>query len=83
MTLQYREDAEWLLKVKKELEVVNIQNNVVIIKEDVKKNFMAPFYGWGSTASRLVPLRGGSLLFTAKFPDIPGTHFIDLRRMKG
>ena len=20
---------------------------------------MAPFYGWGSTASRLVPLRGG------------------------
>ena len=22
---------------------------------------MAPFYGWGSTASRLVSLRGGSL----------------------
>ena len=44
---------------------------------------MAPFYGWGSTASRLVPLRGGSLLFTTKFPDIPGTYFIDLRRMKG
>ena len=35
---------------------------------------MAPFYGWGSTASRLEPLRGGSLLFTTKFPDIPGTH---------
>ena len=30
---------------------------------------MAPFYGWGSTGSRLVPLRGGSLLFTTKFPD--------------
>ena len=44
---------------------------------------MAPFYGWGSTASRLEPLRGGSLLFTTKFPDIPGTHFIDLGRMKG
>ena len=44
---------------------------------------MAPFYGWGSTASRLEPLREGSLLFTAKFPEIPGTHFIDLRRMKG
>ena len=44
---------------------------------------MAPFYGWGSTASRLVPLQGGSLLFTTKFPHIPGTHFIDLRRMKG
>ena len=29
----------------------------------IKKNFMAPFYGWGSTVSRLEPLRGGSLLF--------------------
>ena len=29
---------------------------------------MAPFHGWGSTASRLEPLRGGSLLFTTKFP---------------
>ena len=53
------------------------------IKKANKKNFMAPFYGWGSTASRLQPLRGGSLLFTIQFPGIPGTHFIDLRRMKG
>ena len=45
--------------------------------------FMAPFYGWGSTASRLEPLRGASLLFTTKFPEIPGTHFTDLGRMKG
>ena len=29
------------------------------------------------------PLRGGSLLFTIKFPEIPVTHLIDLRRMKG
>ena len=43
---------------------------------------MAPFYGWGSTASRTEPLRGGILLFTTKFPEIPGTHFIDLGRMK-
>ena len=35
---------------------------------------MAPFYGWGSTASRLQPLRGGSLPFTIQFPEIPGTH---------
>ena len=35
---------------------------------------MSPFYGWGSTASRLEPLQGGSLLlFTTKFPEIPGT----------
>ena len=44
---------------------------------------MAPFYEWGSTAPSLEPLQGGSLLFTIKFPEIPGTHFIDLRRMKG
>ena len=51
---------------------------------EVKKtNFMAPFHGWGSTASRLQPLRGGSLLLTTKFPAISGTHFTDLGRMKG
>ena len=44
---------------------------------------MAPFYGWGSTVSRLEPLRGGSLLFDIKFLEIPGTHFIDLGRMNG
>ena len=43
---------------------------------------MAPFYGWGSTASRLAPLRGGNLLFTTKFTEIPGTHFIDIGRIK-
>ena len=45
-----------------------------------KKNFMTPFYGWGSTASTIEPLWGDRLLFTAKFPEIPGTHFIDLRK---
>ena len=44
---------------------------------------MAPFYEWDSTASRLEPHRRGSLLFITKFPEIPGTHFIDLRSMKG
>ena len=47
-----------------------------------KKNY-GPFYGWGSTASRVKPPCGGSLIFTTKFPEIPGTHFIDLGRMKG
>ena len=28
------------------------------------------------------PLQGGSLLFTTKFPEIPGTHLIDLGRRK-
>ena len=44
---------------------------------------MASFYGWGSTASRLEPFRGGSLLFATKFPKIPGTHFMDLERING
>ena len=35
-------------------------------KLTLKKNFMPPFYGWGSTSSRLEPLRGGSLVFTTK-----------------
>ena len=48
----------------------------------IKKNFMAPFYGWDSTASRLEPLHGDSLLLTTKFPGNPGTHFIDLGMMK-
>ena len=56
---------------------------VLKLKNTFKKNFMATFYGWGSTVSRLEPLRGGSLLFTTKFPEIPGTHFINLGRMNG
>ena len=41
------------------------------------------FYGWVSTASRLEPLQKGSLLFNTKFPEIPGTHFVNPGRMKG
>ena len=43
---------------------------------------MGLFYGWGSTVSRLAPLRGSSLLFTTNSPEIPGSDFIDLGRMK-
>ena len=46
------------------------------------ENIMAPFYGWGSTASRLQSHYEESSLFTTKFPEIPGTNFIDLGRMK-
>ena len=36
-----------------------------------------------STALRLQPLHGGSrLLFATKFPEIPGTHLINLDRVK-
>ena len=43
---------------------------------------MAPFSGWGSAASMLEPFRRGSLFFTTMFPEIAGTHSIDLGRMK-
>ena len=43
---------------------------------------MNPFYRWGSLASRIEPLRECSLIFTTKYPEIPGTYFISLRRMK-
>ena len=52
-------------------------------KGQKKPNFMAPLYWWGSIASRLQPLRGGSLLFTIHFPEIPSTHFINLGSIKG
>ena len=31
----------------------------------------------------ILPLGGGDLLFTTKFPEISATHFIDLGRMIG
>ena len=59
-------------------------NNRVVDHFKLKTlSFVAPFYGWGSTASRLEPLQGDSLLFATKFPEIPGTHFIVLGRMNG
>ena len=46
------------------------------------KNFMAPFYGWVHLAQGQIEPFRGSLLFITKFPEIPGTHFVDLGRMK-
>ena len=51
-------------KLKQKLPTLTSQDNG--IKTDVVTftlNFMAPFYGWGSTASRLVPLRGEAVYF--------------------
>ena len=63
-----------------DLQIKHRQNILINFK---KKTFMAPFYRCSSTASRLESLRRGSLLFTTKFPEIPGTHFIDLGGMNG
>ena len=43
---------------------------------------MLLFRGWGSTASRLEPLWGGSLLFIIKFPEIAGTHFLSISEVQ-
>ena len=51
-------------------------------REKFLNKIMALFYGWGSTVLRLEPLQKSSLLFTTNFPEIPGTNFTNLRRMK-
>ena len=46
------------------------------------KKLYGPFYWMGFKAEE--PLRGGSLLFTSvSFQKLPGTHLIDVRKMKG
>ena len=77
--------TESILKVKDSITQVQKEENFKLQMKckKKKKNFMASFYGWGSTVSRLEPLPGGSLLFTTQFPEIPGTHFINLGRIKG
>ena len=42
-----------------------------------------PFLWMGFNCLKTRATCGGSLLFTTKFPKIPGTHFVDLGRMKG
>ena len=49
-----------------------------------KKKLYGPFLWMGFNCLKAVEsLRGSSLLFTANSPEIPGTHIIDLGRMKG
>ena len=63
---------------------VGAEDNITSCGWNKTLNFMASLWMGGSTAApRLQPLRGDNLLFTTKFPEIPGTHFIDLRKMKG
>ena len=47
------------------------------------KKTLWPLFMDGVQLPRLEPLRGGSLFFNTKFPEIPGTYFIDLGRTKG
>ena len=46
------------------------------------KKLYSPFLWMGFNCLKVTePLRGGSLLFTIKFPEIPGTHLLDPERM--
>ena len=58
------------MDVSKNIFRVNKVNSMFLRPIKKNNNFMVPFYGWGSTASRLELLRGSSLLFTTKFPEI-------------
>ena len=47
------------------------------------QNLMDHFLRMGLNCLKATePLQGGILLFTTKFPEIPGTHLINLGRMK-
>ena len=63
----------------KHVTVSKLYKNKLVIK---KRTLWHLFYEWRSTVSRLEPLRGGSLHFISKFSEIPGTHFINLGKMK-
>ena len=43
---------------------------------------MAPFYGWGSTTSRLEPLQGGSLLLAMLMMMSQMLKFVDFTKNK-
>ena len=54
------------------------------VKTFFKTKLYGPFLWMGfNYLMATEPLRGGSLLFTTKFPEIPGTHLIKLERIKG
>ena len=58
------------------------QSVMLDLKLLLLKNFTTPFYGWGSTVSRLQKtLRGDSLLFTTRALGLPGTHLVSLGRI--
>ena len=47
-----------------------------------KKKLYGPFMEF-NCLKVTVPLQGDNLLFATKSPGVPGTHLIDLRRIKG
>ena len=67
------------------LYVTNIAIGYGLFKRflQIKKNFMTPFWMGFNRVKVTAPPQGDSLLFTTKSPGVPGTHLIDLGRIKG
>ena len=64
-------------------ELLMFWNSIKIIVFAGLLKLYDPFLWMGFNCLKATePLRGDSLLFTTKFPAIPGTHLIDLGRMK-
>ena len=49
----------------------------------IQKKLYGPFLWMGFNCLKTRAFSRGQFTFTTKFPEIPGTHFIDLGRMKG
>ena len=64
------------------IQIVFIAANVIFrVSSSKKTNFMAPFRFHCLKSTE--PQQGGSLLFITQFREIPGTHLINLGRMRG
>ena len=65
------------------VELHHIVITSVVISDVIKKLYGLFLWMGFSCLKATEPLRGGSLLFTTKFLESPGTHLIDLGMMKG
>ena len=66
------------------MKIFNFADRQIFNSLSFLKKLYGPFLRMGFNCLKAIePLRGGSLLFTIKLPEIPGTHLIDLGRMKG
>ena len=73
------------LKLYQSLIITKLQLLTTVSHENSKisRTILKKLYGLISTVSRLHLLQEDCLLFTTKPLGSPGTHLIDLRRMKG
>ena len=78
---------QWLTLDHLACPLTTAQKTMVDLKKatdyEKQNEIIKKIYGWGSTASKLEPLWGDSLVYNTKSPEIPVTHFINHVRMKG